>query len=197
MKRIKKRPDSTILSQNMHYKVKGDNRKIRDALLDEQHYICAYTEKCLERSVKKEIDHFDPTLKGTSQDGYQNWFLVRGQWNLEKSGVNKWVKHQPTLHPTAADLEQRIIFDDGDYILADEKDTAAANLIKLIKLDDVGLTQERKNYIALIKQFIELLDTSPQDCLDELIQNQPEQVYFIRALEETFDIKVNFALRPT
>ena len=64
-------------------------------LLDEQKKFCAYTDEYVSRTDAKDIEHFNPTLKGTPEDNYYNWFLVKHQWNKEKS--YKWQEFQPIL----------------------------------------------------------------------------------------------------
>jgi len=70
MKRVIKSEDSKVLEQGLEYKDGNskNNKKLREILLTEQDGFCAYTEYCLCRAHKKEIDHFDPTLKNTPED---------------------------------------------------------------------------------------------------------------------------------
>jgi hypothetical protein len=192
MKRQIKKSDSIILKNNLQYSKTSDRTKIHDALLLEQNGICAYTETFLAgRTDSKDIEHFNPTLKDTSADSYENWFLVKHQWNIEKS--KKWANFQPILHPIDEDFEKRVFYQNGYY---DFKigDTEAENLIKLLKLDDLGLAEERINYIALHKEDIAELGLSAQTHFDRLLKRKPNQVYFIRAIEEEFKIKIDFNL---
>ena len=156
MKRVVKNPNSEILIQGLTYVVNGNNSGLRDLLFAEQKGFCAYTETYLGRTDKKEIDHFNPTLKGQPTDNYQNWFLIKAQWNSEKS--SKWSKFQPVLHPTATDFENRIVYSNGDYHIAKSDDIEAKNLVELIKLDDPDLASERKNTsIENAKKFCNLV----------------------------------------
>ncbi|MEZ0611124.1 hypothetical protein ACAW74_21605 [Fibrella sp. WM1] len=125
MRRIEKKPDSSIITEQLTYTNKNHRPKITEVLRREQHNICAYTEEYLGRADKAEIEHFNPTLKATDQDGYQNWFLVKGQWNNEKGSVARWRRHQPLLLPTSEDFEQRIVYLDGRYIVSDQNDIEA------------------------------------------------------------------------
>ncbi|HMR86944.1 MAG TPA: HNH endonuclease domain-containing protein [Saprospiraceae bacterium] len=82
-----------VKSQNSEIQQKGlvypNNRtQIANILFAEQKGFCAYTEEYIERTDAEDIEHFNPTLKGTDDDGYENWFLVKHQWNSEKS--TKW-----------------------------------------------------------------------------------------------------------
>ncbi len=164
--------------------------EIQTQLLTEQNNICAYTETHLGRTDKKEIEHFDPTLKNTDADGYENWFLVKAQWNNEKGSIPRWKKHQPLIHPTAEDFEDRIIYLDGEYICK-PNDKEAKQLIEYLKLDDEKLTTERKNYIERRKEAIKYRNTTAQNYFEQLLLKEPNRVYFIRAIEAEFSIKLN------
>ncbi len=76
MRKQIKYEESLILKNNWQYTEGGkNNHKIGETLLDEQHRICAYTETYLGgRFDSKDIEHFNPTLKNTSQDGYHIGF---------------------------------------------------------------------------------------------------------------------------
>lgn len=192
MRRIIKSADSKIIERQLAYK-DGNNDELRQLLAQEQYSICAYTETYLASSDDAHIEHFNPTLKNTDSDSYTNWFLVKSLWNIRKS--TKWA--EPILHPTAEDLENRILYFDGNYAAADPEDIEAQNLIRLLDLDNAKLADQRKRYIKSKKQQIDNLNQSAQQYIDNLIIDYPEGVYFIRALEEELDIKVNFGLLKT
>ena len=104
MRKSIKNPSSKIIADKLKY-VSGNsanNKKIADILFAEQKKFCAYTDEYISRTDAKDIEHFDPTLKDTEADNYNNWFLVKHQWNKEKS--YKWENYQPILHPTADDF---------------------------------------------------------------------------------------------
>jgi hypothetical protein len=192
MRRVYKPTDSDVLKQKLIYKDGGDNKRLATVLCKEQHNICAYTETYLGRTDKKDIEHFNPTLKGSSNDSYDNWFLVKAQWNSEKA--RKWADFQPILHPTAADFEERIVYLDGEYYCSSVSDVEAINLIKLLKLDDPMLADTRKRYIQRIKHTIDCAQKNAQDFIDDLLQTDPDALYFIRPIEEELQVKVNFDL---
>ncbi|MCK8492020.1 MULTISPECIES: hypothetical protein [Spirosoma] len=195
MRRVKKDADSEVIKRKVKFKA-GENDLLRQLLADEQHTLCAYTETYLGPSDDAHIEHFNPTLKGTNEDSYTNWFLVKSLWNTKKS--RKWADYQPILHPTAEDLEQRILyFAGGHYVAADPNDVAAQNLIRLLDLDNARLADQRKRYVQSKKQQIGNLRQSAQQYIDELLVTYPEGVYFIRAIEEELDVKVNFDLLKT
>ena len=89
-----------------------------------------------------DIDHFNPTLKDTDGDNYNNWFLVKHKWNKKKS--NKWLNYQPILHPSAVDFEERVIYIDGHYLTKSETDIEAQNLIDLLQLDEPALADKKE-----------------------------------------------------
>ncbi len=193
MRQIHKKANSPI--KNLVYKVgkNTNNTKIRTTLLKEQNHICAYTETYLGRTSSHPIEHFNPTLKGTSKDSYQNYFICKDQWNNEKGTSIRWNKFQPILHPTDNTFNNRVTFSQDNFF-ANPKDLAADNLIKYLKLNDEGLSKNRSRYIKRKRKEIAWSNLSPQAFFDELIQEEPEHVYFIRAIEETFKITINFSL---
>jgi hypothetical protein len=195
MRRLNKPDSSVILSEKLTYKVGGDNKKLATALCEEQHNICAYTETYLGRSDKKDIEHFNPTLKNTSDDNYQNWFLVKAQWNGEKA--SKWARYQPVLDPTDETFNERIIYFEGEYLAASLNDQEAINLIHLLKLDDEGLAFERRCYLENLKETLDLSAKPAQQYIDDLLITKPSLVYYIRAIEEELNVKVNFDLLTT
>ncbi|OIN57816.1 hypothetical protein [Arsenicibacter rosenii] len=195
MRRIEKKIDSLILQEGLSYQ-KGDGKRIAEVLKNEQNCICAYTEEFLGRADKADVEHFDPTLKQTDSDGYQNWFLVKAQWNTEKGRTARWLKHQPLLHPTSADFEARILYEKGSYILADNSDIEARNLRRYLKLDDEGMIQQRVDYIDRIREDIALSGLSNQAFIDWRLSKPlyRSTIYYIRAIEEELNVKVNFDL---
>lgn len=148
MRRAFKHPDSKILTEELNYIPANshNNKKIAEILVEEQKKFCAYTDEFISRTDSGDIEHFNPTFKGTPQDNYNNWFFVKHQWNKEKS--NKWVQFQPILHPTSQDFEERVIYVKGDYVVSSDSDVAAKNLIDLLQLDNASLADKRKKYIV-------------------------------------------------
>lgn len=196
MRRIKKDTDSVIVAQKLSYR-KGNNSHLSDLLAEEQHNICAYTEEYLGRADKAEIEHFNPNLKFSGQDGYENWFLVKAQWNNEKGRKKRWGDFQPLMHPTAQDFETRILYDNGRYILADENDVEARNLRAYLKLDDEELAKQRVNYIRRLKSDLALSGLPKQVFIDARLRMNRNDIYYIRAVEEELNINVNFDLLKT
>ena len=188
MRKAFKSEESKILIEHLSYIVNNstNNSKIAKILLSEQKGFCAYTDEYLSRTDARDIEHFNPALKDTNEDNYQNWFLVKHQWNNEKK--SKWDKFQPILHPTAVDFEERIIYVDGDYFANSETDIEATNLIKLLKLDDAALAEKRKKYIARKRKEIEVFQEDAHAFFLNLIDDDQCHVSYLRAIKEEFGI---------
>lgn len=191
MRRAYKNPTSSILTNGLRYQANNgaNNKKIAELLLQEQKGYCAYTDELISRTDAKDIEHFNPYLKGTANDHYNNWFVVKHQWNKEKS--QKWADFQPVLHPTTPDFEDRIIYISGDYIAA-PNDEEASNLIKLLQLDDLMLAEKRKKYINRRKKEIAALGPghSPATYFTILMEEEMNNVLYPRAIKEEFGVDV-------
>ncbi len=171
MKRIQKKPNSEILTKTLAYVADNstNNKEISIILFEEQNGFCAYTEEYLGRADARDIEHFNPKLKNTTEDNYANWFLVKHQPNKEKA--SKWDKFQPILHPTATDFEKRVIYDGGDYRVNSVEDIEAKNLIELLNLDDAGLADERKRYIRRKMDEMDKYGCDAQTFFQNLIED--------------------------
>ena len=190
MRRVIKNDDSEVKKSNLGY-IEGNsnnNLKISKILYKEQKGFCVYTEEYLGRADARDIEHFDPTLKGTKKDSYSNWFLVKHQWNKEKS--TKWEDYQPVLHPTANDFDERIVYDSGDYRVSNLDDLEAVNLVKLLKLDDIILADERKKYIQRKTKELALYGESPEVFFKVLIDDDVKQISYLRAIDKEFKIDI-------
>lgn len=190
MRKAIKNPDSKILTENLKY-VSGNstnNKKIADILSKEQKKFCSYTDEYLSITDANDIEHFNPTLKNTSEDNYYNWFIVKHQWNKHKS--NKWENFQPIIHPTAENFEERIIYIDGDYFSKSDSDVEAKNLISLLKLDDAGLADKRKRYINRKREDMIAYEQNPITFFTTLIDCDTCQISYLRAIKEEFGIDI-------
>lgn len=190
MRKIIKDENSEIVTQNLKY-IEGNsnnNSNISKILFKEQKGFCSYTEEYIGRADAKDIEHFNPRLKDTENDEYSNWFLVKHQWNKEKS--SKWDDFQPILHPMDENFDIRVIYDAGDYRPADSNDIQAVNLIRLLKLDDAILANERKKYIQRKRDEIEKFGQSTEDFFEILINADIKQINYLRAIQEEFNIDI-------
>lgn len=184
MKRIIKNANSVVLRNNLKY-IKGDNSFLSSILLNEQKRFCAYTEEYIGINDAVDIEHFNPNLKGKTEDSYDNWFSVKHKPNRKKT--TNW--HEPILHPSSIDFEQRIIYYDGDYICK-PGDIEAENLIKLLNLGDQIFVKERKRYINRRKERIAELGISPEEYFKERIEKDIDQIKYLRAIQEVFEIDI-------
>lgn len=186
MKQIRKDTNtSLVILQDLRYP--QDRKGIEETLKDEQDGFCAYTEEQISAAFEVHIEHFNPELKNTPQDGYTNWFLVSAEWNLRKETRNateRWIAHQPILYPTDDTLERRITYYDGYYYIHDD-DVEAKNLRDFLKINEYDLGRTRQNYIKALKD----LGKSPED-LREYLQRNPIQIRFRRAIEAEFGISI-------
>lgn len=190
MRRVLKKINSEITANHLNY-LEGNsynNSKISKILYKEQKGFCIYTEEYLGRADARDIEHFNPNLKGTEEDSYLNWFLVKHQWNSEKS--TKWEDYQPILHPTATDFDERIVYDSGDYRVSDKDDQEAINLMKLLKLDDIILADERKKYIQRKAKELLLYGETPENFFKVLIDDDIKQISYLRAIQQEFNIDI-------
>lgn len=188
MKRIIKHCASQACTMMYKKGYAPNNAKLLEILLTEQHHLCAYSEEYITATDARDVEHFNPNLKYTDADSYQNWFAVKHKINNAKR--EKW--QEPILHPTALDLEKRIVYDNGDYLVADESDIAAQNLIDLIGLNDFDLPEARRKYIERRKEESKLRGDSISDYFDWLLNHHAKEVYYIRAIEEEFGIQLTF-----
>ena len=188
MRRAVKFPDSKILTGNLKYSSGNSlkNKEIATILLKEQKNFCAYTDEYISTMDANDVEHFNPTLKNTPEDGYNNWFCVKHLVNKKKS--NKWI--QPILHPTALDFEERIIYNNGDYFAKSELDDEAKNLISLLQLDDPGLADKRKRYIRRKAADMEAYKHDATTFFKDLIDANCCDIQYPRALREEFKIDV-------
>ncbi len=184
MRRIIKNPNSEVIAQGLVYK-KSNNSALRKILLFEQKGYCAYTEERIECNDAVDIEHFNPTLKNTNADSYQNWFMVKHKPNNLKR--SKWT--EPILHPSSADFEGRLLYNDGYYFHKPE-DIETRNLIELLQLNDEIFVKNRKKYIARRNDIISRSFTSAEIYFQDLVQNELEIIKYLRAIQEEFKLDI-------
>ncbi len=185
MRRAIKINDSEIVTKNLKYPKSA--KAIREILEREQNGFCAYTEYRINAGFSVDVEHFNPTLKGTQNDGYENWYVVSHKFNNEKS--NKWTNFQPILHPTAKDFSKRIIYDKDDALyICNPKDKEAQNLINLLDLNNERLINDRKKWINSLRDlFAESQATDFQYWITHP-ESKRQLIQFPRAIETTFNI---------
>lgn len=184
MKRVFKNPTSEIVIQKIIYK-KGNNKKLASILLKEQKSFCAYTEEYIGSNDAVDIEHFNPTLKYSAIDSYENWFMVKHKPNNLKR--TNWI--EPILYPIDEKLEERLIYSDG-YFLHNPEDIEAKNLIDLLNLNDEIFVKNRKRFIQRRKERIAEKEISAFDYFTEKIKNEIESLKYLRAIQEEFRIDI-------
>ncbi|MDR6966275.1 hypothetical protein J2X31_000268 [Flavobacterium arsenatis] len=186
MKRIIKNPNSEIVLQNIIYK-NGSNNRLRSILLREQKNFCAYTEEYIGINDAVDIEHFNPGLKYTANDSYENWFMVKHKPNNAKR--TQWI--EPILYPTDENLEERLIYSDG-FFLHKPEDTEAKNLIDLLNLNDEIFVKNRKKYIERRKEMIisRGFQGNEKAYFEELINLEIDYIKYLRAIQEEFNIDI-------
>ncbi|MBL0047085.1 MAG: hypothetical protein IPP32_03200 [Bacteroidetes bacterium] len=187
MKRILRSGTSPIVSNSYRYPT--HSVLILAELDKEQDLYCAYTEENYRISCyTREVEHFNPTLKNTSSDGYNNWFSASGRLNRKKGSKERWKIHQPILHPTNANLETRLIYKDGYYIHSDPSYQDAKNLKDFLMLNEFGLPDARIAYINSLKDM--LLVFGDVNSLENFLIRHPIQVHYRTAIKAEFGITV-------
>ena len=98
MKRIIKKENSEIIEEALKYIVGNstNNKRISNFLFKEQKGFCAYTEEYIGRSDAKDIEHFNPTLKGKDEDSYQ--YLVESIEKFPKQEEFKKMIEEAGFH---------------------------------------------------------------------------------------------------
>ena len=75
----------------------------------------------------------------------------------------------------------------GDYFAKSDSDVAAKHLIALLRLDNIGLADKRKRYIARKREEIKLAPDALA-FFSILIKDDICQVSYLRAIKEEFGI---------
>ena len=179
MKSIVKNPDSVIVTSGYQYP--GNNTEILAALDIEQDYFCAFTEEHLTPGFARDVEHFDPTLKNTSADGYNNWFSASTRINRRKGSIPRWNRCQPSLYPTNPNLGTRLIYNNGHYIVPDPNDDEAKNLRDFLFLNAFGQPIARQAYINNLKTLLTLFQNDLEE-LKAFLLNDPNSIKYRTAI---------------
>lgn len=184
MKRIIKNPNSQIITSDLSYK-KSNNTKLSKILLKEQKNFCAYTEEYIGINDAVDIEHFNPNLKYTPNDSYDNWFMVKHKPNNLKR--TNWI--EPVLHPSSEDFEERLIYFDG-YFLHNPDDIETKNLIDLLNLNDEIFVKKRKKFIERRRDRMKEKQLNPTDYFNEKVNSEIDSIKYLRAIQEEFGIDI-------
>jgi len=193
MKFLTKHSTSEILSSGLTYKKNSteNNRRLKARLLEEQQNFCAYTEKYIEGLDATEVEHFNAGLK--YQDDYYNYYAVIREANLYKKDED--YRDAPFFaslffqHPEV--FSKRISFH-GElnmYMETNEEDTEARDLIDFLGFNNRELAKQRSRHLKRLKRNFKDAGYNKAQCLDYL-QEHPEDLSFITAIEQAFDIRL-------
>lgn len=187
MKFLNKMPDSAIVKNKWHWD--KDKHKVREALRREQYGFCAYSEKYLgiednEIQQKCDIEHFDPRLKNTDQDGYENWYLVESGLNERKYKKldNRFL---PIINP-AKNAVGRVVYQKGLFVPANNNDIEAQHFIDFLRLNDQHIFKARINHVETIVHLRDMLEDE-EELVEHLSENWA-QLSYISALEAALGI---------
>lgn len=157
MKFFAKDPASPILG--IAYQ-SGHNDELRGLLRDEQRGYCAYTEKRFSSLDSVDVEHFDDRLKGTSADGYYNYYATLHSANKRKR--RKTAKHrgasffETKFFQQPGGFERRVQYlaeGAGVYEEIDPSDEEARALIDYLGLNDHDVSEERRKHVARLRDL--------------------------------------------
>lgn len=192
MRKIVKLRESEILTSGLSYAKNRDKPAIRKILLEEQKGLCAYSEdQMASPTYAKDIEHFNPILKESADDGYENWYLASSVWNKKKGtryADSRWLKYQPVLSPSSFDIEDRLKYDinSGAIVATNADDEAANNTIKYLLLDDPDLSKDRKNYLFTLKEFLQDYNLDINQ-LKKYLKKNPLRIKYVTAIKAEFN----------
>ena len=186
--RFLSKPDPSAVSPDWRYP--SNARQIRQALYADQIGFCAYTEDRLERTSSWDIEHFDPRLKNTDDDGPDNWYGALHWLNMrkDKETGRKIQDLQPMLHPTDPTLQRRVHFFKGEFRARNKGDTAAHNLLRFLYVNHPDLAQQRENELQNYRQILKMLG-GDLDTFREFLLSKPRKLRYVSAVEAEFDFK--------
>jgi hypothetical protein len=199
MKFLIKSSNSPILLAGMNYREKAttNNKRLRLQLLREQKNFCAYTEKYITEIDTTAVDHCDSSKKYS--DDYYNYYTVIAWANNAKkdeqyagaSFFDNLFFQNPVL------LNQRIFFskEENKYVPRDKEDKEVKDFIDFLGFNHHDLFEYRRKHIGRLKTAFAGL--SKEEIIEELredLQEDPEQLNFITAIEAEFDIDLSSLL---
>ncbi len=139
--------------------------QLREALLKEQGFICAYCMQRIKNTGKStKIEHWAPRKKDNEKD-YMNLLAVckgnEGKLGAEHCDTLK--KKQPiTISPLHPNCEQLVKFDPGGQIYSEDK-TIDDELKRILGLDKQHLVDERARLLDRVKEAIQKTAKSNAD----------------------------------
>ena len=138
--------------ENLHYEGGGFPREaVREALLAEQHYLCAYTLRTLKSTADCHIEHLLPQSRGIAAEtiDYSNMLACYPAANTKTAcGFGAQAKadydpgRQPFCSPLRAEVERVLRFRENGEIEACSQDAAAT--IDVLRLNHPALVRDRR-----------------------------------------------------
>jgi hypothetical protein len=188
MKFFSKRPESEIPRRGLSYDRRSDRAQIRDLLSAEQEGFCAYSEKVLMPLDSKHIEHYDPRLKSTPRDGYENWYLVLG-WMNEHKPKRLDERFLPLIErPHEVDLGSRIRYIAGFFEPTNPEDIEANNFLEFIGVNRPEVVKERVFHVERITQVLNHVYGGDFDQFSQqVLLLDRGNFHFITALEVELD----------
>jgi hypothetical protein len=186
MKYLAKDPQSLIVSACWSYSTKSHRSKIRQQLLAEQRYFCAYTERYVAPIDACDIEHFDDRLKNTDADCYWNWYAVHRWGNQRKPRIKNFL---PILMPYDPTVPQRIHYSEGAFRAINPDDHEAVNLIKFLGWNDPTLADYRRKHVARMRDTQQRFFPNDPAGFHAYIIEDPEKLSFQTALEAELGMK--------
>ncbi len=199
MKKISKDlNNSEVVLKKLKYNCKkgANNSELGRILLKEQKGICAYSEEHLDPiSDSNDIEHFNPDLKCTNHDSYSNWFKVKTKINFRKRLKEQELRKnnisfENILHPSDDNFEDKLIYEIGKYRFKISNEENVNNLIDFLELNLPEKIEKRRDYITRKRKEIEIFGLNNYDFFEMLLKDDFRQVYFLRAIQEEFQINI-------
>lgn len=155
MRFLAKRSDARAAT--LRYVEKGHNDGLLQALLDDQHRFCAYSECRVTDLHTAAVEHFDRSLKGTDADGPSNHYGVLQVVNQRKRRrerefegasffADRWFQVPGAL---AARLAFIPAFNAYDAV--DPSDREALELAAYLGFDEPEVAQERAVHVGRLR----------------------------------------------
>lgn len=127
---------------------------VKQALLAEQGFVCAYTMRGLRDADDCHIEHVQPQNSAPDQDlAYQNMAAcfpcnggdVSHGYGAPVKGGQEVVLNANFVSPHSPNCEGRFLFDDKGLVSAHPHDTAAQHTIETLRLDHRALVELRRS----------------------------------------------------
>ncbi len=170
------------------YRQKGDNRPLREALFSSQRGFCAYSEIRIQPEHTTAVEHFDPTLKGSPDDGYTNWYGVLQRYNQLKR--TKEVKHTGAsffasrFFQTPGGFDERVGYLAGDFVYEPrrEDDAEAHAFIDYLSLSSAELAEARCRQVRRLREIFDLGEFTDEEKV-AWFRDFPADLSYVTVLE--------------